>query len=226
MMIFQEVVEQLQDAILKRYLKTNQKLPSETKLMKLFHTRRATIREALRVLALKGLLQIKTGRRGGAYVLSSPADLTMEDITLLIKFGKISLTDLAEFRMTMEGALTRKAANQATVKDIKATENLLLMIRACLGADGHSGQRFIDLDKKLHLRIAKISGNPFEVHLLKSIYATKEYFVRFHKMTSQAVENNYQDLSEIVEAVAHHRSGKAYRVAVRHVEQFDKFRKC
>ena len=66
--IFQSVVDQIQAAILDGRLAPGDVLPSEMKLKDMFATSRGTIREALRVLEQKGLVDIKTGVAGGAVV--------------------------------------------------------------------------------------------------------------------------------------------------------------
>ncbi len=63
--IFQDVVDQIQEAILQGRLKAGNKLPSERELQEIFQTSRGTLREALRVLEQKGLITIKTGVSGG-----------------------------------------------------------------------------------------------------------------------------------------------------------------
>jgi DNA-binding FadR family transcriptional regulator len=64
--VFQDVVDQIQDAILSGKLPPGSKLPAERDLKEMFNTSRGTLREALRVLEQKGLIEIKLGvsRRG------------------------------------------------------------------------------------------------------------------------------------------------------------------
>ena len=66
--VFQDVILQIEEAIIKGDLGVGAKLPSERELQTKFQTSRATIREALRVLEQKGLLKIKKGSAGGSFV--------------------------------------------------------------------------------------------------------------------------------------------------------------
>ena len=72
--VFQNVVEQIQEAILDGRLTTGQTLPAERELKEMFSISRGTLREALRVLEQKGLIEIRLGVNGGAVV-------TAEDTT-------------------------------------------------------------------------------------------------------------------------------------------------
>ena len=64
--VFQNVVTQIEEAILDGRLKTGDTLPSERQLKELFSISRGTLREALRVLEQKGLIEIKPGVGGGS----------------------------------------------------------------------------------------------------------------------------------------------------------------
>ncbi len=66
--IFKAVIDQIQDMILTGQLNANQKLPSERELQKMMQVSRGTIREALRVLEDRELIEIKAGRKGGIFV--------------------------------------------------------------------------------------------------------------------------------------------------------------
>jgi len=62
---FEDVIFQIQDAILQGSLKVGDKLPSERQLREIFKVSRGTLREALRAMEQKGLITIKTGVQGG-----------------------------------------------------------------------------------------------------------------------------------------------------------------
>ena len=96
--IFEDVIDQIQEAILTGELSVGDKLPAERNLKEMFRTSRGTLREALRVLEQKGLITIKTGTNGGAIVKCPTTDQITESLTLLLRYEKVSLRDLAEFR--------------------------------------------------------------------------------------------------------------------------------
>jgi GntR family transcriptional repressor for pyruvate dehydrogenase complex len=66
--IFEDLVAQIEGAILDGRLKAGDRLPAQRDLVEMFQTSRGPLREALRVLEQKGLLDIKRGVRGGAVV--------------------------------------------------------------------------------------------------------------------------------------------------------------
>ena len=72
--VFQDVVEQIQEAIFDGRLKTGETLPAERELKTMFNVSRGTLREALRVLEQKGLIGIRLGVGGGAFVKDASYD--------------------------------------------------------------------------------------------------------------------------------------------------------
>ncbi|MCA1793321.1 MAG: GntR family transcriptional regulator [Desulfobacteraceae bacterium] len=111
--VFQDVVEQVQDAIVTKKLAPGTRLPAERELKEMFNTSRGTLREALRVLEQKGLIEIKLGVTGGAIVKRIDTEPIMESLALLIRSGEVSLEHLSEFRIKIEGSLVELAGLSA-----------------------------------------------------------------------------------------------------------------
>ena len=123
--IFQDVVEQIQEAIIDGQLKVGDRLPAERDLKEMLQTTRSTLREALRVLEQKGLIEIKLGMGGGAVVKKVTSDLVAESLDLLIRSNQVSLQHIAEFRERVEGDVVRLATSRLKTSDIDALEKLL-----------------------------------------------------------------------------------------------------
>ena len=100
--IFQDVVDQIQEAILSGKFQTGDMLPSEREMREIFQVSRGTLREALRVLEQKGLIEIRLGVSGGAMVKAAMAETLTESLGLMLRLRKISLDHLHEFREDIE----------------------------------------------------------------------------------------------------------------------------
>ncbi len=112
--IFQDVVDQVQVAILDGRIGAGERLPAERELCEMFQTSRGTLREALRILEQKSLIEIRLGVNGGAYVKDANAELMAENLAMLIRSQTISLSHLAEFREGVEGSVAGLAAQRAS----------------------------------------------------------------------------------------------------------------
>src|ERR1700750_1519435 len=85
-------------------------LPTERDLVTQTHMSRTTVREALRILEVQGLIRIKAGRAGGAFVQHPGEDSVADSLELLIRGRRIRLTSVHETREAIEPPCARLAA--------------------------------------------------------------------------------------------------------------------
>ena len=115
---FEEICERIRAQLAAGTLKPGDKLPAERELAEQFSVGRSALREALRSLEIAGVIQLKKGVKGGAFVQSGdPASLTrvMQD---LVHLGAISLGDLTEARLLIQSGIVRLACERASEEDI------------------------------------------------------------------------------------------------------------
>jgi len=222
--IFQDVIEQIEEAIVDGRLQVGEKLPPERELKEMLKTSRSTLREALRVLEHKGLIEIKLGKGGGAVVKAVSADPVTESLDLLIRLQQVSLTHLAEFRERVEGDVIVLATLRAGAADIEKMKERLDHARACVDR-GIDGMRdFLAADKALHLLIARISGNPIYISILTSIHDNiHRYFEKYLHMEEPEMRENLRDLNHLVGAVSEKDTDRARRLAIQHVRRFNTY---
>jgi len=221
--IFQDVVDQIQEAILQGKLKTGSKLPPERELIDTFKTSRGTLREALRVLEQKGLITIKTGVSGGTFVKTLSTHQVSESLDLLIRYERVSLRDLAEFREGVEGIVADLAVERVKSEDIQYLKKLLADAKAHLDEGASGWDDFIHVDNQLHMALAHIAGNPIYESVLQTIYDNiHRYFDQFLPREENLLRENYRDLCEIVEAVENGQAAQAHLLVQNHVYRFNR----
>jgi GntR family transcriptional regulator, transcriptional repressor for pyruvate dehydrogenase complex len=224
--IFQHVVEQIQGAILDGSLQPGDTLPSEMKLKEMFETSRGTIREALRVLEQKGLLDIKVGVAGGATVKDVDIKNISESLDLLVQCQKVDLEHLAEFREGVEGSVAALAAKRAQKKDIERLKIYLEKFRELLDKRDAGWKDFIRIDIDLHIAIAEIAANPVFTAVLHMVHENiLGCFDRFSLKKKAVLAENYQDLSDVVQAIERGEAQRARTLAQNHVRKFKQYMK-
>jgi DNA-binding FadR family transcriptional regulator len=222
--VFQDVVEQIQDAIFDGRLVAGQTLPAERELKELFNISRGTLREALRVLEQKGLIEIKLGVGGGSVVRSVDGSQVSESLGLLIRSQKVSLSHLAQFREDVEGMIAAQAARQRNSQDIKTLRYLLSRALECVQSGSSQRDAFIDIDKRIHMTMAEIIGNPIYISVLHSIHDNiHRYYDRFLSMEESELQENYQDLCQMIDAIENSRVNQARELAQNHVRRFNRY---
>jgi DNA-binding transcriptional regulator YhcF (GntR family) len=108
-----EIVSQIERAIFAMELSPGDRLQSERELAEQFGVSRITVRDALRVLEARGLIRVKVGATGGAFVEEANTDRVAESISTLIKLKRMTLSELAEARKVVEAATAELAAQRA-----------------------------------------------------------------------------------------------------------------
>ncbi len=221
---YQDVVDQIQEAIMSGNLKAGSLLPAERELKEQFSISRGTLREALRVLEQKGLIEIRTGVTGGSMVREINSDNLSENLGLLIRNGAVSLKDLAEFREEVEGGVTSLAAQRAGESDVALLKALLVEAEGYLKKGRSGWDAFIRTDEQLHLALARMSGNVLFLTVLQSLYVNiHTYYVKYLPRNKALLQENLDDLNAIVAAVTSGDSGEARAVAQSHVRRFNSY---
>jgi len=218
--VFQDVVEQIQDAIISGKLEPGTKLPAERELKDMFNTSRGTLREALRVLEQKGLIEIKLGVAGGAIVKQLDGEPIIESLALLIRSGDVSLDHLAEFRIKIEGSIVEIAAQRATPEDIRVMEELYQ--KASDHCDNGDWESFLKTDEAMHTYIGTMSRNPVFQFLQQSIHDNiHNYYQDYLPMNQERTMENLLDFKKIIAALKAHDSETAAAIITDHVARFN-----
>lgn len=222
--IFQDVVEQIQEAIIQGQLKVGDRLPAERELKEMLQTSRSTLREALRVLEQKGLIEIKLGMGGGAVVKAVTSDLVAESLDLLIRSKQVSLHHIAEFRERVEGDVVMLATSRMTKADRTILRKLLNDARQYVNRGSEAVSDFLTTDKNIHLCFAKITGNPIYISILKTIHENiRRYYDDFLIMEEPEMNENLRDLENVVAAMENGETHKAGEIVRAHVRRFSSY---
>lgn len=120
---YEQVADQLRELIMTGELTPGQRLPSEPALAADFGVSRATIREALRVLAAQSLIRTSKGAAGGSFVTLPTVDYISSfvhaNVNLLTETKRVTLEELLEARELVEVPAARLAALRRTDEDVE-----------------------------------------------------------------------------------------------------------
>ncbi|KAB0671823.1 FadR family transcriptional regulator [Oryzomonas sagensis] len=221
---YQDVVEQIQDGIIAGTLKPGSQLPAERDLKEQFGVSRGTLREALRVLEQKGLIEIRTGVAGGSIIREVNSEQLSENLGLLIRNRTVSLRDLAEFREGMEGGVAALAAQRGQEQDMALLRKLLTEAEEHLKEGRKGWDAFIRTDEMLHMALARMSGNQLFISVLESVYYNiHTYYENYLPRGKKILQENFDDLRVIVAAVTERNEEAARELAQGHVRRFNAY---
>lgn len=117
-----DIADLIKTAILSDKFKAGDKLPAERNLATQFQVGRMTIREALRTLETKGLIAIRKGSSGGAFVQPAPPTQMAEMIIDNLQLEGVTFEEVAESRVVLERSIVKYAIERATPEDLKEIE--------------------------------------------------------------------------------------------------------
>jgi len=218
---FQDVVQRIQDDILDGHIANGDTLPSERELKERFNTSRGTLREALRVLEDRGLLEIRKGNQGGIFVRNITTEHASESLAILIRSQKVSLEHLAQFRQSIEGDIAALAAQKASPEEISRLRSIAESAAAYLHNERTEYRNFYALDQAFHIELARITGNPVYLMIARSVHANiMKYYEDHLEMSPEDMRENVEFFFELVDIFRMKQLKEAKILAESHVMHF------
>src|SRR5437667_6771268 len=130
--VSEEVVRQVQEAIFSGTLGPGDRLPPERELAEQFGLSRMSVRDALRTLESNGLVEIKVGSNGGAFIREPNFDPFRETLSSMLRSKKANILELAETRKIVETAIAGLAAQRASKEDLREMRQAVEAARQAL----------------------------------------------------------------------------------------------
>lgn len=163
--ISHNIVQQIRDAILAGDLKPGDRLPSEKELADNFSVSKASLREAIRSLEALGLVEVRQGVSGGAFIREVDLETARNSLFNYIFFQNPSIHEFTQLRLLIEPFVAGIAAEKVTGQDLAFFEENLKTTRNQLD----SGSFFYELDTQFHHRMAEIAGNRLILFVIDSL---------------------------------------------------------
>ncbi|PBI89429.1 Pyruvate dehydrogenase complex repressor [Rhodococcus erythropolis] len=114
----ERLARQLATSIVEGEIEEGARLPHESEMLAQLQVSRATLREALRLLEVWGLVVIRTGPGGGPTVRRPSSGEFAEHLALMLQFQDLTLQDVSDARLALEPMMARLAAERITPKQI------------------------------------------------------------------------------------------------------------
>lgn len=192
-----QVAEHIETLIVENELRPSQRLPPERELATKFGVSRTVIREAVRSLVAKGLLQVIHG--SGTVVCPSTSDSATESLRLLLRrnAGGTSIEKLIEVRRVLEIEIAGLAAARRTPHDIA---NMQALVSAMV--QDHNSEAFVANDVAFHTALAQAANNELFVVLLNSLadlmVEARQMAMKVHGATAGALKYHPAILDRVI----------------------------
>ncbi|MFI3887807.1 FadR/GntR family transcriptional regulator [Streptococcus parauberis] len=223
--LVEQAAERLLQLILERDYPVGVKLPNEYELAQDLDVGRSTVREAVRSLTARNILEVRQG--SGTYI-SSKKGVAEDPFGFAFVKDRVKLTtDLFELRYLLEPRIAERAAQFASDEDIVRLEEVVLAIEKALA---ENDPIHLELDVKFHSMLAEMSGNIAVTSMIPVINQSiqiinEDYSNRQMKQTSIDAHRNILKAIQSRHPIAAYDSMLAHILTVRQTVLNDWFDK-
>jgi len=214
--VSEAIVHRIKKQITEGRLLAGHKLPAEREMARQFKTSRVSVREAYRSLEEVGVLRIRRGADGGAFVTQLDHQPVLRSLALVLGLGKTSHKELTEARMLIEPPIARLAALRARKEDIVRLERVLVQ-------EEHEAARltgpFRPTASRFHRSVADCTRN---LPLIVLMNAVADLTADAAAALDVSTRTRHRQLNtpfhrQLFEAIRGHDGDAAYAIMARHV---------
>lgn len=199
---YELVAERLTEEIRSRTLEPGDLLPPERELVSAFGVGRSSIREALRMLESRGLIE---GRGHGTFAVAQLTNPLNHSLNLLLEADEADVAELFEIRRILEGESAALAAARRTRPQLDRMAQAIDRMVAGLSSE----EEFINADLHFHLSVTEATRNRVAIHLMDAIRGllqralsssyhvpgSPERAVEMHRLILEAIRDRRPDLA-------------------------------
>lgn len=212
--VYAEVAEQIRQLIAGGRLKPGDKLPPERELAEVFGVSRSSVRDAIRVLEVQGLVVPRHGE--GTVVRSTSPEQIVHGLAQVLTASKDLTADLFDMRKMLEPPIARAAAFRATDQDVR---DLAAILERQAHHEGTAGQ--IEDDNAFHYRIAVAAKNRVVLQTMDVLMdLLRESRARWLEVPGRA-ETSLEGHRRILEAIRRRDPEHAAACMREHIEEIE-----
>lgn len=164
---FDEIIDQIRALVASGELRPGDRLPSERALADQFAVSRNTVREALRMLEIAGLVTLKRGATGGSFIADGDPSIVASSLSDALHLTDISLADVTETLLGISSMAARIACERMTADDLTKLDANLQRATALTKAGEWDEKVKVHLE--FHALLAESSGNPLLVLIMNTL---------------------------------------------------------
>ena len=212
--LYEQIVQQIEESVLTGTLKPGDQLPAERELAQRLGVSRTAVREAVKTLREKGLVEAYSGK--GTFITDGTTQAARQSFDLMVKVGQQEGSPhLAELRLILEPGIAALAAARVQESEIVSMrEAVAVMDRA-----QRDPEAYIEADLDFHLALAEAAANPLILSLIDSIVGLlREQRIKIFNVEGGPQRGQIHH-KRILEAVEKHDPDMARSAMRSHLEQ-------
>jgi GntR family transcriptional repressor for pyruvate dehydrogenase complex len=209
MIVSQQLIRLLSEGI----LRPGDKLPPERDLARQLQVGRTTVREALKLMTLNGILEAKRG--DGTYVRRDFQEFLAKNINWLLLLSDREVNNIFEVREGLEVKTAGLAALRATPEDI----GRIAIFREMSQIHGRNIELETDLDMQFHNAIATAAQNELLSHIMLSLQGFFRRYITIASEMTDRLESTINEHEAIYQAIVGRNPEAAERAMINHLHK-------
>lgn len=196
-----DIANEIKNAILQKEFTDGNRLPSERSLAEQFHVSRMTIREAFRLLEAKGIITVKKGPKGGAFIQSASTERIADIVMDKLQLDGLKTSNVTETRIIIERGIVEAVILNGTTKDFENIEEKLAAFKSKINDASDNVQLDTFYQRfSFHDALAKATHNNFLILYDKIL---RSWVVRMPRWFPDLEETKriYQTYRSIIRAI-------------------------
>jgi len=185
--LYQEIGIKLRNELLSGHYKIGDRIPPERDIAESYDVSRTVVREALIMLELENLIEVRKG--SGVYIINLPSEqpASLNSITAA-ESEDIGPFELLQARQFLESDIAAFAATQVSKTDILQLRQALDMEKYILDSSGEDD----DGDRLFHMLIAKSTGNSILAEIVEQLWLRRKVSPMWQKLHSRITDHSYR----------------------------------
>jgi GntR family transcriptional repressor for pyruvate dehydrogenase complex len=209
------VADQLLELIAAGRLRPGDPVPPERELVENYSVGRSSVREALRMLESRGLIE---ARGNGTFTVSHARNTLNQSLELLLSVAEADLHELFEIRRILEGECAALAAARRREPDLVRMRAAIAEMESGIGSE----DEYIAADLEFHLTIAEATGNRVAAHLMHALRDQLHRALGTVYQIPHSAERSLAQHREIIEAIGSRRPDEARASMQAHIGRVER----
>lgn len=216
---FDAIVEQVAQAIISGAYVEGDRLPPQRELAEQFGVSRSGVMQALRVLERQGIIEIRQGASGGAFVRSLDGRQLGAHLGLLVQLNRVSVREMVEFRRMIEGQNAFWAAQRSTKRDRAQLSRIIDRMGELARGDRREAEEAIRTqDLEFHVAVARAAHNRAALAVMEGVIASLER--ELARVPVRHALKGHTDLNAVAEAIFAQDGERARTLMQQHIGEF------
>jgi GntR family transcriptional repressor for pyruvate dehydrogenase complex len=209
------IAQQIKKTILTGVMAPGERLPSERELVERFEASRNSVREALKILEVSGLLEIRRG--SGVFVADAASRSVSDSFSSILKMRNVSINDLTQARIVLEPGTARLACENATEDDFQKLEQNITETTEAF----KTGLEAAELNVGFHALVAEATHNTVVALTMNTLFdVVKEASIEIVRSTPMAFAGSGKAIEyhrKILKAFRQRKPQRAYDLMLEHI---------